>query len=101
MAGPSKKMRVSDEVLYELLQEKEYSVIYENEYNSDSEINVKITSCVEQSVSSDEDENVSDNSNMQHSIWTMLGAEQPCLPFAGKPGINVDFEDPHEPPRIF
>jgi hypothetical protein len=44
VAGPSKKMRVSDEVLYELLQENEYSDISESEYSSDSEINVKIWS---------------------------------------------------------
>lgn len=42
MAGPSKKMLVSDEVLYKVLQENEYSVISEIEYNSDSEMNVKI-----------------------------------------------------------
>jgi hypothetical protein len=52
MADPSKKMRVSDEVLYEHLLENEYSDISESEYSSDSEINVKISSCGEQSVSS-------------------------------------------------
>jgi hypothetical protein len=42
MAGPSKKMHVSDEeVFYELLRENEYSAISELEYNSDSEINEK------------------------------------------------------------
>jgi predicted lactoylglutathione lyase len=60
MAGPSKKMRVSDEVFHELLQENKYSYISEREC-SDSEINVKILSICEQSVSSDEAENVSDN----------------------------------------
>jgi hypothetical protein len=36
MAGPSKKMRQSDEELfYELLQENEYSDISESEYSSD------------------------------------------------------------------
>jgi hypothetical protein len=44
MTGPSKKMLVSDEVFYELLQASEYS--------SDSEINVKILSGGEQNVSS-------------------------------------------------
>jgi hypothetical protein len=38
----------------------EYSDIPESEYSSDSEINVKISSCGEQSVSYDEEENVSD-----------------------------------------
>jgi hypothetical protein len=45
MVGPSKKMGVSDEVLYELLQENEYSYISESEFSSDSKINVKMLSC--------------------------------------------------------
>jgi hypothetical protein len=36
--------------------------------NSGSEINVKILSCCEQCVCSDE-ENASDSSSMQHGIW--------------------------------
>jgi hypothetical protein len=78
-------MRVSDEVSYELLQENGYSDIYESEYSSGSEINVKISSCGELSVSSYEEENVSDNSSMQHGIWAESGAEH---------GINIDLEDP-------
>jgi hypothetical protein len=31
---------------------------------------------------------------MQHGAWTKLGAERPCFPFNGKPGLNVDLEDP-------
>jgi hypothetical protein len=58
---------MSVEVLYE------YSDISESEYSSDSEINVKFLSFGEQSVSSDEDENVSDHSSMQHDIRS--GAE--------------------------
>ena len=54
MVGPSEKTHVSDEVLYE------YSDISESECSSDSEIDVKISSCGEQSVGSDEEENVSD-----------------------------------------
>jgi GMP synthase-like glutamine amidotransferase len=55
MAGPSKKMRVSDEgVFCELLQENEYSDISESEYSSDRKISVKILSGGEQSVTSDE-----------------------------------------------
>jgi hypothetical protein len=62
MAGPSRKMRVSDEVvLYDMLQENEYSDISESICSSDSEVNVKILSCGEQNISSDEEENVSDN----------------------------------------
>jgi hypothetical protein len=55
---------------------------------------VKISSHGEQSVSSDEEENVSDKSSMQHGIWTKSGAERPRFSFTGKPGINVDLEDP-------
>jgi hypothetical protein len=75
MACPSKKLCGSDEVvLYEQFQENEYSDISESEYSSDSEINVKISSC-EQSVGSEEDENVSDNITMQHGIQTKSVAE--------------------------
>jgi hypothetical protein len=62
---------------------------------------VKISSCGEQSVSYDEQENVSDNSSMQHDIWAKSGAERPCLPFTGKPGINVDLGDPSNPLEYF
>jgi hypothetical protein len=54
-------------------------------------------SCGEQNVSSDEEKNVRDSSSMQHRIWAKPGAEQPCFPFTGKPGINVDLEDPSNP----
>jgi hypothetical protein len=65
MAGPNKKMHVSDEeVLYELLQENEHSNIYESEYSSGSEISVNILSCGKQNVSSDEEENVCDHSSL-------------------------------------
>jgi hypothetical protein len=73
MADPIKKMHVSDVVFYE--QENEYSDIAESEYSSDSEINVKISSGGEQSVSSDEAENVSDSSSMQPDVWVNSGAE--------------------------
>jgi hypothetical protein len=59
-----------------MLQENGYSGISESEYSSDSKINVTISSCGEQSVSSDEESNVSDNSSMQHGIWTKTGAER-------------------------
>jgi hypothetical protein len=87
-------MHVSDEVFYELLQENVYTDISESEYSSYSEIDVKTSSGGEQSVSSDEAENVSNNSIMQPDVWVNAGAEQPCFPFTGKPGINVDLEDP-------
>jgi hypothetical protein len=59
MADSSKMMCESDEVFYGLLQENEYSGISESEYSSDSEINLNISLGGEQSVSSDEAENVS------------------------------------------
>jgi hypothetical protein len=58
---------------------------------------VNISSGGEQSVSSDEAENVSDNSSMQPDVWANLGAERPCFLFTGKPGTNVDLEDPSNP----
>jgi hypothetical protein len=59
-------MCVSDEeVSCELLQENKYSDISESGCSSDSEINVNISSGGEQSVSSDQAENVSDNSSIQ------------------------------------
>jgi hypothetical protein len=97
MVGPSKKMCVSDEVLCELLQKNEYSDISDSEY---SEIKVKISSCGKQSVSSDE-ESVSDNSSMQHGIWTKSGAERKSSPFTGTHGINVDLKDPSNPLEYF
>jgi hypothetical protein len=48
MAGPNKKIRVSNEVFYELLQENEYGDISESGYSSDSETNMKILSGCEQ-----------------------------------------------------
>jgi hypothetical protein len=100
MAGPSKKVRVSDEEVFcELLQENEYSDISENECSSDSEINVKIVSGGEQSVSSDEAES-SNSSSIQPNIWVNSGAEYPCFPFTGKPGINVIYKTPVTPCNI-
>jgi hypothetical protein len=64
-----------EQVLYEPLQENDHSYISETVYSSESEINMKISSWGEQSVSSDEEENVSDNSSMQHDMWAKSGAE--------------------------
>jgi hypothetical protein len=62
---------------------------------------VKISSCGEQSVSSDEEENVSDSSSMQHDVWARSGAERQCFPFTGKPGINTELEDASNPLKYF
>jgi hypothetical protein len=54
---------------------------------------VKNLSYDEQSVRSDDEENVNDNSSMQHGIWAKPASER-RFPFAGKPGINVDYKRP-------
>jgi hypothetical protein len=79
----------------------EYTGISESDYSTDNEINVNISFGSEQSVSSDGAENVSDNSSMQPDVQVNSGAERPHFPFTGKPGINVDLEDPSKPLEYF
>jgi hypothetical protein len=62
---------------------------------------VKISSGYEESVSSDEAENLSNNSSKQPDILANSGVERPRFPFTGKPGINVDLEDPSNPLEYF
>jgi hypothetical protein len=69
--------------------------------SSDSEINVKMSSCVEQSGSSNEEGNVSDSTSMQHGVWAKSGADWPHFPFTGKHGINFDLVDPSNPLEYF
>jgi hypothetical protein len=95
MAGPSKKTHVGDEMFYELLRENEYSGNSESEYSSDNEINEKF------SVGGDEAESVSNNGSLQPDVQANSGAERPHFPFTGKPGINVDLEDPSNPLEYF
>jgi hypothetical protein len=91
-------MHVSDgELLCELLQENGCSDVSASECSSDSEINVKISSYCEQSVNSDEEENVSDNSSIQHGIWTKSRPGKTHFPFTGKPGLNIDIGDTSNP----
>jgi hypothetical protein len=52
-------------------------------------------------MSSNEEENVSDNSGMQHDTWAKPGDEQLCFLFTGKPGIDVHLEDPSNPLEYF
>jgi hypothetical protein len=78
---------------YELLQENKYIDISESGCSSDSAINVKILSGGEQSVSSDQAENVSNNSSMQPDVWANSSTKRPCFPSTGKSGINVDLKD--------
>jgi hypothetical protein len=62
---------------------------------------VKILSCGEQNVSSDEEENISDNSSMQHGIYGQSQVLIECFPFTGKPVLNFDFEEPSNPLEYF
>jgi hypothetical protein len=55
---------------------------------------VKSSLAGQQSVSSDEAEDVSKNGSTQPDVWANLGAELPHFPFTSKSGINVDLEDP-------
>jgi hypothetical protein len=55
---------------------------------------VEFSSICEHSVSSDEAENIREDSSMQPEIWANSGAELPRFAFTGKPGINVDVIDP-------
>jgi hypothetical protein len=64
-------------------------MVFQSEYSSDNEINVKMSLGGKQSVSSDEAENVSNISNMQPDIWANSGAERPRFPFTGQPHINI------------
>jgi hypothetical protein len=49
------------------------------------------------SINFDDENKVSDDSDMQHGTWTKLGAEQPCLPLSSKPGLNMDLKYPCKP----
>jgi hypothetical protein len=51
----------------------------------------KFLSGSKHSDSFDDNNNVNDDSDMQHGTWTKVGAEWPHFPFSGKP---VDLEDP-------
>jgi hypothetical protein len=61
----------------------------------------KFLSGNKQSDSYDDKHNVNDDSDMQHETWTKVGAKQSHFPFSGKPGLNVDLEDPNNPLEYF
>jgi hypothetical protein len=67
-----------EEIRDEIWKEDECSVNSENEFSDDSDcysdMVVKVLSDNEQSDSSD-DEDVNDDSGMQHGTWTKVGAE--------------------------
>jgi hypothetical protein len=50
-----------------------------------------MSSCAEHSVSSDEEENVSANSRMQHGNWVKSGAKRPHFTFTAKPSKPLEY----------
>jgi hypothetical protein len=106
MAGPSRRMGLGHEEIYdELWKEDECSIDSESEFSDDSDcysdnMVVRVLSGSEQSDSSD-DEAVNDDCGMQHGTWTKVGAERPQFPFSGKTGQNVDLKDPNSPLEYF
>jgi hypothetical protein len=60
MTGHGKEIYMSNKVRYELLQKNENTDISESKYSTDSERNVTILSYGEESVSNEENENISD-----------------------------------------
>jgi hypothetical protein len=57
---------------------------------------VKVSSSGEESVSCDEEDNLSDDSGIQHDVCTKSVAERPRVAFTGKYGINTNSEDPNK-----
>jgi hypothetical protein len=68
---------------------------FSDDSDCDGDMVVKFLSDSEQSDSSDDKDNVNDDSDMQHGTWTKTGAEQPHFPFSGKPDLKVHLEDPN------
>jgi hypothetical protein len=99
MVGPGKSMWLDDEIYDELWKEDEFSVNSESEFSDGSDcvsdMVVKFLSGSKQSDSSDDKDNVNYDSDIQHGTWTKVGTEWPHFPFSGKPGLNIDIEDPN------
>jgi hypothetical protein len=55
---------------YELWIQDKFSVNSESEFSDDSDMVVKFLSGSEQRDSSDDEDNVNDESDMQHGTWT-------------------------------
>jgi hypothetical protein len=84
-------MRLHDEICDELCNEDEFS----DDSDCDSGMVVKFLSDSEQTDSSDDEDNVNDDNDMQHGTWTKVGAERLRVLFSGKLGLNVHLEDPN------
>jgi hypothetical protein len=67
----SKSWQFVDEICDGLWAEDEFS----DDSDSDGDTVVKFLSDSKQSDSSDDEEDVNDDSNMQHGTWTKVGAE--------------------------
>jgi hypothetical protein len=91
MAGPSNSMQLDDEICDELWNEDKFI----DDSDCDGDMVVKFLSHSKQSDSSDDEDNVNDDSDVQHETWTKVGADQPHFPFSGNPGVNVHFKDPN------
>jgi hypothetical protein len=63
---------------------REPSDISESDFSDDSNTNVNMSSGREQRANSDDEDNVSDNSDVQHHTWTRLGVKRPRFAFKGK-----------------
>jgi hypothetical protein len=70
-------MRLDDEICDELRNKDEFS----DDSHCDGDMVVKFLSGSEQSDSSDDEDNVNDDSDMQHETWTKVGAEHPVFHF--------------------
>jgi hypothetical protein len=71
MAGSSNSIQLDGEICDELWNEDEFS----DDSNCETDMVVKFLSDSGQSDSSDDEDNVSDYTDMQHGTWTKEGAE--------------------------
>jgi hypothetical protein len=99
-------MSLDDEDICDALwKEDECSVNSESEFSDDSGCDsntvVKFLSCSKQIDNSNDEDNVNDDSDMQHGTRTKVGAERHHFPFSGNPRINVGLEDPNNPLEYF
>jgi hypothetical protein len=66
MAEPSKWMHMRDKALHELLQDNKCSDISESKCSCDRDMNFKLSSSSQQTVNSDDEDTISDESNTDH-----------------------------------
>jgi hypothetical protein len=75
MAVRSNSMRLDDEICDELWNEDEFSSEFSDDSHCDGDVVVTFLSDSEQSDSSEDEDNVDNDSGMQHGTWTKVGAE--------------------------